>query len=95
LTNLFHFIPLIPNKPQDLAYSSFSFEEGKRRFLPPTLPTFAGTRGLLLYTPALEMQAAGEATIFDESGQVGSSSVQCTVQWLSGEIVQSAWQLVV
>ena len=70
LTNLFDLIPLIPNEQQDLAYSSFSFEERKRRFLPPTLPTFAGTRGLLLYTPALEMQVAGEATIFDESGQV-------------------------
>ena len=73
-TNLLDLVEDLPPTQPNLDIPLRSFEERKSKFLPPTLTTFAGTRGLLLYTPALEMQAAGETTTFDESGRVAEVS---------------------
>ena len=75
LQNLCDLVRLMPNQDESPSvHSSQSFGERKCKFMPPTLATFAGTRGLLLYTPALEMQAAGETTSFDEDGEIREDS---------------------
>ena len=72
-TNLLDLIPAIPDDGSDARWLPHSFEQRRIRFLPPTLATFTGTRGLLLYTPALDMQARGEATCFNSAGQIQNS----------------------